>query len=84
MASFPQRTAREAAGPLLVKLKETYGDALEVNIYDPRCFFWFFDLVLFSIRSEPTWILNGTLLFRGIPTWEELKGKVDSLLGRSQ
>ena len=80
MASFPQRAAREAAGPLLVRLKETYGDALEVNNYDPRCFFWFFDLVRFSIRSEPTWILNGRLLFRGIPDWEELKKKVDQIL----
>ncbi len=80
MASFPQRAAREAAGPLLVKLKEAYGEALEVNIYDPRCFFWFLDLVRFSIRAEPTWILNGALLFRGIPSWDELKEKVYRML----
>ena len=77
MKSFPQAAAREAAGQLLVKMEETYGDALEVNIYDPRCCLWFFDLVRFNIRAEPTWILDGRLLWRGIPTWEELKEKID-------
>ena len=77
MRSFPQAAAREAAGPLLVKMEETYGDTLEVNVYDPRCCLWFFDLVRFNIRAEPTWILDGRLLWRGIPTWEELKEKID-------
>jgi len=79
MKSFPQAAAREAAGQLLVKMEETYGDALEVNIYDPRCCLWFFDLVRFNIRAEPTWILDGRLLWRGIPTWEELREKIDGI-----
>ena len=77
MTSFPQASAREAAGGLLVKLREKYGASLEVNIYDPRCCLWFFDLVRFNIRAEPTWIMEGKLLFRGIPTWEELEKKID-------
>lgn len=79
MKSFPQAAAREAAGQLLVKMEETYGDALEVNTYDPRCCLWFFDLVRFNIRAEPTWILDGRLLWRGIPTWEELRRKIDGM-----
>ena len=86
MGSFPQAAAREAVGPLLVKIRETYGDSVEVNVYDPRCYLWFFDLVRFNIRAEPTWILDGKLLFRGVPTWEELHGKMDAMMhfaGRS-
>lgn len=80
MKSFPQAAAREAAGPLLVKLRERYGDSMEVNIYDPRCYFWFFDLIRFNIRAEPTWILDGKLLWRGIPSWDELREKIDGPL----
>ena len=53
MKSFPQAAAREAAGPLLVKLRDRYGESMEVNIYDPRCYFWIFDLIRFNIRAEP-------------------------------
>ncbi|MBL3540225.1 hypothetical protein [Aminivibrio sp.] len=77
MKSFPQAAAREAAGALLVKIRERYGESMEVNIYDPRCCFWFFDLIRFNIRAEPTWILDGKLLWRGIPSWDELREKID-------
>ncbi|MGI6783595.1 MAG: hypothetical protein ACOX5A_05145 [Aminivibrio sp.] len=77
MKSYPQAAAREAAGKLIVKIRETYGKSIEVNIYDPRCCLWFFDLVRFGVRAEPTWILDGRLLFRGIPGWEELREKID-------
>ena len=79
MRSFPQAAAREAAGPLLVKIEETYGTTLEFTVYDPRCCLWIFDLVRFNIRAEPTWILDGRLLWRGIPTWEELMEKIDGI-----
>ena len=72
MKSFPQAAAREAAGPLLVKLRDRYGESMEVNIYDPRCYFWIFDLIRFNIRAEPTWILDGK-----IPSWDELREKID-------
>lgn len=79
MKSFPQAAARLAVGKLLVKLRGKYGDSMEVNIYDPRCLLWFFDLVRFSVKAlEPCWVLDGKLLFRGIPSWEELEKKMDS------
>ena len=78
MKSFPQAAAREAAGALIVRLKERYGNSMEINIHDPRCCLWFFDLVKFGIRAEPTWILDGRLLCRGIPEWDELKEKIET------
>ncbi len=77
MKSFPQAAAREAAGRLIVKLKERYGSFIDINIYDPRCCLWFFDIARFSVRAEPTWILDGRLLYRGIPGWDELVEKID-------
>ena len=46
MASFPQATARVAVGELIGKIRAHYGKSVETNIYDPRCLFWFFDLVV--------------------------------------
>ena len=80
MASFPQATARVAVGELIGEIRAHYGKSVETNIYDPRCLFWFFDLVRFNIRAEPTWVFDGRLLFRGIPTWEELREKMDATL----
>ncbi len=80
MSSFPQAAARAAVGELLGEIRRHFGESVETNIYDPRCFFWFFDLVRFNIRAEPTWIFEGKVLFRGVPSWDELRKKMDALL----
>lgn len=82
MESFPMRTDRESVGRLLVKVRDTFGDRIEIDILDPRCSFWIFDLVRFRVKStEPAWILDGKLLFRGIPGWTELEGVLAERLG---
>ena len=82
MKSFPQAAAREAAGPLLVKLRDRYGESMEVNIYDPRCYFWIFDLIRFRVKStEAAWVFDGKLLFRGIPAWEDLERAIAAKVG---
>ena len=82
MKSFPQAAAREAAGPLLVKLRDRYGESMEVNIYDPRCYFWIFDLIRFRVKStEAAWVFDGKLIFRGIPAWEDLERAIAAKVG---
>jgi len=49
---------------------------------DPRCTFWIVDLVRFRVKStEAVWVLDGTLLFRGIPDWESLRDAVAARVG---
>lgn len=67
-----------AVGELLRNIRDRYGKSVEANIYDPRCFFWLFDLVRFNIRAEPTWVLDGTLIYRGVPSWDELRERMDA------
>ena len=76
------RGDRESAAKLLVRLHATFGDRLEIDILDPRCSFWIFDLVRFRVKStEAAWVLDGSLVFRGIPGWEELEKVVAAKVG---
>ena len=82
MESFPMRADRESAASLLVRLRDAFGDRIDVDILDPRCTFWIVDLVRFRVKStEAVWVLDGTLLFRGIPDWESLRDAVAARLG---
>lgn len=66
-------------GKLIVKVKETFGDEVDLNLYDPRSPFWIWDIVKFSIRGgEPAWVLEGELIFKGVPDWEDLKKAIDT------
>ena len=57
MESFPMRGDRESAAKLLVRLHATFGDRLEIEILDPRCTFWIFDLIRFRVKStEAAWV----------------------------
>ena len=68
MRSFPMQAARVAVGSLLRRVRERFGDRLRVDLIDPRCSFFLFDLVRFNVRAtEATWVLDGRLLFRGVP-----------------
>ena len=82
MSSFPMINSRVLVGQLILKIREQYGETMEVNIHDPRCYLWFFDLVRFNIRAtEVVWILDGKLLARGIPLWEELRESLQEAVG---
>lgn len=82
MDSFPMRADRESAAVLLVRLHETFGDRLEIDILDPRCSFWIFDLIRFRVKStEAAWVFDGKLLFRGIPAWEDLERAIAAKVG---
>jgi len=76
------RDSRVLVGDLLGKIRMKYGGRVEVNIYDPRCYLWFFDLVRFNIRAtEVVWVLDGKLLARGVPSWDELDGLMEAGIG---
>ena len=67
-----------------MKLKEEYGSRLNINFYDPRCFVFLFDTLRYRLRGdEVTWVLNGKVIFRGIPEWEDLKDAIDGILSAS-
>lgn len=81
MRSFPMQAARVAVGALLRRVRERFGDRLRVDLIDPRCTFFLFDLVRFNVRAtEATWVLDGRLLFRGVPEEETLLSELERRL----
>ncbi|HPD97304.1 MAG TPA: hypothetical protein PLP89_03170 [Synergistales bacterium] len=82
MKSFPMASGRLQVGKILVKLREKYGDDLRVDLIDPRSLTAMLDILKYRIKStEPTWILDGKLIFRGVPEWEELQAIIDAFPG---
>ena len=78
MRSFPMQAARVAVGALLRRVRERFGDRLRVDLIDPRCAFFLFDLIRFNVRAtEATWVLDGHLLFRGVPEEETLLSELE-------
>ena len=78
MKSFPMKASRVLVGGLLGKIRGKYDGLFDLNICDPKCSIWFFDLVRFNIRStEVVWVLDGKLLARGVPSWQELESLID-------
>lgn len=72
--SYPGAKSRMLTGNLIVKVKDRFKDAVDLNIYDPRSPFWIWDVIRFSVKGgEPAWIVEGELLFKGVPSWEELE-----------
>ncbi len=85
MESFPLSHARVGVGRLLVNIRERYGASLRVDLIDPRNIISLFDLFRYRVNNkEPVWILNGSLIFRGVPEWETLREKVDLMIGQEQ
>ena len=81
MKSFGGEADRVAAGQLYMRLKKEYKGRLDIDFYDPRCFVFLFDTLRYRLRGgEVTWVLDGKVIFRGIPSWEGLKSHVDSAL----
>jgi hypothetical protein len=81
MRSFPMQAARVAVGALLRRVRERFGDRLRVDLIDPRCSFFLFDLIRFNVRAtEATWVLDGRLLFRGVPEEAALLSELERRL----
>ena len=81
MRSFPMQAARVAVGSLLRRVRERFGDRLRVDLIDPRCSFFLFDLIRFNVRAtEATWVLDGRLLFRGVPEEAALLSELERRL----
>lgn len=84
MKSFPMNDSRVLVGGLIGEIRKKYGSGMSVNIYDPRCYLWFFDLIRFNVRAtEVTWVMDGKLLARGTPSWEELKGSIEKRISEN-
>jgi hypothetical protein len=59
---------------LLVRLRERYGDRIEMVVIDASVSIWFFDFFRYRIRADQvTWVMDGKVLFRGVPAWEEIE-----------
>ncbi len=68
---------------LLVRLRETFGSRVELRVVDPKCLFWILSVVRHRIKAtEPTWILRGRCIFRGIPSWEALRDLLEKEISR--
>lgn len=65
----------------MVRIRERYGDRIEIVVIDPRCSLWFFDFFRYRIRADQvTWVMKGKVLFRGVPSWEEMEAVLECLL----
>ncbi len=79
-STSPMEVNRGFAADLMGKIREKYEDRIRIDIYDPRCPLWIFDLIRFNVRAtEVVWVMDGKLLARGIPSWEELNGRIEEL-----
>ncbi|MDO9509265.1 MAG: hypothetical protein Q7I97_08035 [Thermovirgaceae bacterium] len=78
MKSFPLAEVRVRVGRLLVNIRERYGASLRVDLIDPRNIVSLFGIFRYRVKStEPVWILDGSLIFRGVPEWEALQNSID-------
>ncbi len=74
MASFPGAHQRRQVGELLVRLRERFGDQLRIDVIDPRSVLALGALFRFRLKgTEAAWVWRRKLLFRGIPSWEDLE-----------
>lgn len=65
----------------MVRIRETYGERVEMVVIDPRASIWFFDFFRYRIRAnEVTWVMDGKVLFRGVPSWESMREALESRL----
>lgn len=85
MKSFPLSEVRLQVGRLLVGLRNRYGSALRVDLLDPRNIMSLFDIFRFRVKStEPAWILDGRLVFRGVPDLNDLQQVIDQVMGNKE
>lgn len=64
---------------MMVRIRDRYGDRIEMVVIDPRCSIWFFDFFRYRIRAnEVTWVMDGKVLFRGVPDWDEMEAVLES------
>ena len=81
-STSPVEANRVFAADLMGKIRGKYGDRMRIDIYDPRCPLWIFDLIRFNVRAtEIVWVMDGKLLARGIPSWEELNSRIEEFMG---
>lgn len=85
MKSFPLSETRLMVGRLLVSIRDRYKDALRVDLIDPRNITALFDIFRFRVKStEPVWILDGSLIFRGVPEWDDLQRSIDLIMDKEE
>lgn len=78
--SSPMEANRGFVAELMGRIRDKYGDQIRIDIYDPRCPLWIFDLIRFNVRAtEVVWVMDGKLLARGIPSWEEMDTRINNL-----
>lgn len=78
METFHLLGERERVGSHLRKIKREYGDKIEVELIDPRSVLYFFEIFKYKIRAkEIAWVLDNKVIFRDIPSWDELKAALD-------
>lgn len=85
MKSFPLTEKRLIVGRILVSIRERYGARLRVDLLDPRNILSFWDILRFRVKStEPVWILDGRLIFRGVPEWKDIQQEIDQAMNKQK
>lgn len=81
LGSLPQSRNLDAIGALLTRIREKYGERVDISIIDPRNMLSIFDNIRYNVKStEPTWILDNRKIFVGIPSWHDLEDKIDNII----
>ncbi len=80
----PGEADRVAVGKLLKRLYQQYSGRLTLDFCNPRSIVWIFHIYRYRIDCRKmTWILGDQVIYRGIPSWDELRDAIDEAL-RSQ
>lgn len=78
LASLPQGKNMDRIGDLLTRIRNKYGDELEVSVRDPRSIVSVIDNVRYNVKSsKPVWVLDGKKIFEDVPSWEDLQKEID-------
>jgi hypothetical protein len=65
------------------EVSREFGSRIELDLVDPRNMFFLLDVLRYGVKpTEPVWILDGKIAFRGIPEWKDLKAAIEESLGR--
>jgi len=65
------------------EVSREFGSRVELDLIDPRNMFFLLDVLRYGVKpTEPAWILDGKIAFRGVPEWKDLKAAIEESLGR--
>lgn len=65
------------------EVSREFGTRVELDLIDPRNMFFLLDVLRYGVKpTEPVWVLDGKIAFRGVPEWKDLRAVIEESLGR--